>query len=132
MPQLVDGNSGKQVFGGRHGAWKLLVARLLESKSFLHKPFGRRCRKRPAHHRERSAARSRTLSKLLRNARRNARRRLTTPRRFRPHAWGILNTARRTRYPRTARRAFQRGRRTHGRAPPPTRPAPRREARPPL
>src|SRR5260370_41047448 len=112
MPQLVDGNSGKQVFGGRHGAWKLLVARLLESKSFLHKPFGRRCRKRPAHHRERGAARSRTLSKLLRNVRRNARRRLTTPRQLHSNAWGSLNTARRTWNRAKARRLFDRGQRT--------------------
>jgi hypothetical protein len=79
------------------------VARLLQSKSFLHLPFGRRRRKRPAHHRERSAsrthraARSGTVPELLRDVRRNARRRLSSARRFRASTTQVLRSARRFR-----------------------------------
>src|SRR5580658_192604 len=79
LHELLQGNSAKQLFAGSHAARKFLVPRLLKSKSFLHLPLGRRCRKRPAHHRERRpsraspTARTRLLRKLLRNVRRNAR-----------------------------------------------------------
>ena len=58
LHKLLQRNSAKQLFGSRHAAWKLLVPRLLKSKSFLHLPFGWRSRKRPAHDRERGASRA--------------------------------------------------------------------------